>query len=76
MNIFQTDLKVLGIDNSGQIVNNYTVIHKTVTRMLDYEGEIAKHYKGLIKKFMNEESDKDSVDKEAISGQICLAEKD
>ena len=76
MNIFQTDLKVLGIDNSGQTVNSYTVIHKTVTRMLDYEGEIAKHYKGLIKKFMTEESDKNSVDKEAISGQICLADKD
>jgi len=74
MNIFQTDFEVLDIDNSGQIVNSYTVIHKTVTRMLDYEGEIAKHYEGLIKKFMNEESNKSNVKKELVSGQICLSE--
>lgn len=74
MNIFHTDFKVLDMDNSGQIVNSYTVIHKTVTRMLDYEGEIAKHYEGLIKKFMNEESNKINVNKELISGQICFSE--
>ena len=74
MNIFQTDFKVLDLDNSGQVVNSYTVIHKTVTRMLDYEGEIAKHYEGLIKKFMNEESNKSNVNKDLVSGQICLSE--
>jgi len=74
MNIFQTDLKVLDIDNSGQIINSYKVIHKTVTKMLAYQEEIAKHYEGLIKKFMNEESNKIIVNNELISGQICLSE--
>ena len=74
MNIFQTDFKVLDIDKSGQIVNSYKVIHKTVTKMLDHEGEIAKHYEGLIEKFMNEESNKINVNKELVSGQICLSE--
>jgi len=74
MNIFHTDFKVLDIDNNGQVVDSYKIIHKTVTRMLAYEGEIAKHYEGLIKKFMNEVSNKNRINKELVSGQICFSE--
>ena len=73
MNIFHTDFKVLDIDNNGQVVDSYKIIHKTVTRMLAYEGEIAKHYEGLIKKFINEVSNKKRINKELVSGQICLS---
>ena len=74
MNIFHTDFKVLNIDNNGQVVDSYKIIHKTVTRMLAYEGEIAKHYEGLIKKFMNEVSNKNRENKELVSGEICFSE--
>ena len=72
MNIFQTDLRVLNINNSGQVVNSYKVTHKTVTRMMAYEAEIAMHYEGLIKKFMDEESTKNSMNEELVSGRICF----